>query len=445
MKIFSKLAVLSISSLSVASAFVVPAIGSSGRPSSILQAGVPVINDWKVLPDGSVKGKVRNHPTIPNGKTISTSPLKDKNSCKDNATVSTKSGSQYKLGKGQVAVQPKANGVAKATPAPQPAKVAPAKTAQKEKSLKERMMQAKKDYDLNGKTIGDGKYLLVGSLIRSSSKRSQIYYAYRADSDGLPAGPRLTVKISTNFEALERENKNYDAVNRGFFSGQFVKKLEILPEANGSRGLPNSACAIVLESGARNLRNLCDARKNVGFEGRAMRQAAVALAECVQAMHSSGLVWTDLKAENFVVTSESVGDGSAQAIKAIDLESAVPVGGPPEDFSPEACPPEFAKEFQAGRGLEFVVKYNYDIWSFGMLLYELAVGRSYFAGKNDGQITKLLNSKDGFEVDVSAVQDNKLRDLISQCLQLDPQRRPGITQVLLHPYFLTTGIGPISF
>ena len=41
------------------------------------------------------------------------------------------------------------------------------------------------------------------------------------------------------------------------------------------------------------------------------------------------------------------------------------------DYSPEACPPEFAEEYLAGRGLEFRVDYHYDIWSFGMLMYEL--------------------------------------------------------------------------
>ena len=79
-----------------------------------------------------------------------------------------------------------------------------------------------------------------------------------------------------------------------------------------------------------------------------------------------------------------------------------------------------------------------------MLLYELSTGTSYFAGKSDNQISKMLND-DAFEADVSAVQDKNLRDLIAQCVRLDPRKRPGIAQILLHPYFLTTGIGPFSF
>jgi serine/threonine protein kinase len=436
------------------------------------QQNIPLVSEWKVLRNGALQGLVKNHPTISNGDVITTSPLVDR-SPKNNQVVVTKTGSKYRLGKGVAVPVAKANGASAPKPAVAAKKKAVAQPAspkstaaaaaaatvkktaatkeqqqqQQPKSLKERLQQAKTEYGLNGKTIGDGKYLLVGQLIRSTSMRSQIYYAYKADKDGLPTGPRLTVKISTNLESLERENRNYDIVTRGLFSsGKFVRKLEFLPEANGSpRGtFGKSPCALVLESGERNLRALCDARKNQGFEGKAMRQAAVALAQCLQAMHSSGLVWTDLKAENFVVISDSLGDGSVEQIKGIDLESAVPAGGPPEDYSPEACPPEFAKVFLDGRGLDFKVQYNYDMWSFGMLLYELAVGKAFFAGKRDNQITKLLNEK-GFEADVSAVPDERLRDLIAQCLQVEPKKRPGITQALLHPYFLTTGFGPISF
>ena len=36
---------------------------------------VPFLDEWKVLPDGRIEGKVSNHPAIENGSIISTSPL----------------------------------------------------------------------------------------------------------------------------------------------------------------------------------------------------------------------------------------------------------------------------------------------------------------------------------------------------------------------------------
>ena len=78
-----------------------------------------------------------------------------------------------------------------------------------------------------------------------------------------------------------------------------------------------------------------------------------------------------------------------------------------------------------------------------MLLYELRTRKSYFQGKGDSLITKTLSYLD--KTDLSAVADDQLRDLINQCLRINPKKRPGNAQILLHPYFLTTGIGPFSF
>jgi len=488
-----------------------------------MMAGVPVVDEWRISRRGEILGVVTNHPTLPDGDLITTSPLRDPSASGDNKLVTTKSGSKYKLGtsdatmkqmekdrkaaevaakkaeaaakkeaaaaaaaakkeaaaataaaKKEAAAAKKAEAAAAAAaakkaeaaaaaaaakkqasaaakpapaapapapvPVPAPVKAVTTNAAPATPSLKEQARQAKIDFALNGKDVGGGKYLLSGNMLRSTSGKSQIYNAYKADSDGLPTGPRLTVKLSSNFERLEQESRNYDKVTGGLFSGSFVKKVEYLPEANG-KGAAGSA--LVLESGNRNLKDVMAARMNQGLEGRAMRQAAVALAQCIQAMHTTSLVWTDLKAENFVVTTDSIGDGNFDGVKGIDLESVVPMGGPPLDYSPEACPPEFAEAFLSGYGLDFKVDYHYDIWSLGMLLYELSTGKTYFAGKSPPQITKVLRSP-GFEADVSAVPDNRLRDLIQQCLNCNPDKRPGITQVLLHPYFLTTGIGPLS-
>lgn len=410
----------------------------------VLANQVPLINEWEVKPNGSIVGIVQNHPSIANGDTITTSPLAgDINALRDNQMVITKSGSKYRLGRSIAPAAPKvvaANGVQ--APASSKPSAVPKPVVE---PTRDPVALKKADYNLNGKSIGNGKYLLSGQKLKSTSLRSEIYYAYRADKNGNPTGPRLTVKLSTNVDSLSRENDTYNKVAGGlFYRDNFVRKIDFLEDAQGSRGFAKNCGALVLESGERTLRALCDARKNQGLEGKAMRQAAVALVQCILAMQSYNMVWTDLKAENFVVVSDSMGDGSIEGIKAIDLESAVQAGSPPLDYSPEACPPEFAQAVSKGLGPDFAVNYEYDSWSYGMLLYELAVGKSYWAGKQDNTITRILKEP-GFQVDVSAVEDDKLRDLISKCLQTDPKRRLRITQILLHPYFLTTGIGPISF
>ena len=265
---------------------------------------------------------------------------------------------------------------------------------------------------------------------------------------------QLTIKLSSDYERLQLENSNYNKVQSGLFSGRFVKKIEYLESVSSNdRNLDGKVSALVIESGQCDLKALLSARKGMPLRGRALRDAAVAAGQCIQAVHSSNAVWTDLKTENFVLVNSDVfkrevsdvnGGMGMPGVKGIDLESVVTRGGNPIDYTPEASPPEFSKALMGGYGEDFVLDYSYDMWSLGMMLYELSTGTAYFDTKSPSVVTKLLCT-DSFEVDVSKVPDEKLRDLIGKCLSLDPQKRPDVTGFLLHPYFLTSGIGPISF
>lgn len=57
-------------------------------------SGLDVIDSWKLLPDGRIKGVMAG-----SGDSVLTSPLRNKNGLKETSTVRTISGSRYKLGK----------------------------------------------------------------------------------------------------------------------------------------------------------------------------------------------------------------------------------------------------------------------------------------------------------------------------------------------------------
>ena len=465
-----------------------------------ISAGPPIISDWRYQNDGSISGTVTNHPTIRDGDRITTSPIKNKNGINENTVVQTKSGSKYKLTNvawgatipGVEAVKreqeatakaekarleeekAKKKAVAKSDPKTKsvvaPKKLTPkasvAPTAPKQLSTAELLKQAKSKFALTGTTVGDKtKYLLAGKPRQSSGRAAKIWTAYVADSTNpsIPAGfdgeneskiTPITIKLSPDVDRMRLENGNYNKVQSGLFIGRFVKKMDYIEYIPSSdRSLDRKVCALVIESGQYDLKALLSARQGEPLRGRALRDAAAAAGQCIQAIHSSNLVWTDLKTENFIVVgsdnlSQEVNDKSGSiglsGVKGIDLESVIPKGGNPIDYSPEACPPEFAKAFMAGEGGEFLLDYSYDMWSLGMMLYELSTGNAYFQKRSPSQVTKLMCS-DTFEADVSNVPDGRLRDLIGKCLSLDPRKRPDITGFLLHPYFITTGFGPISF
>lgn len=467
-----------------------------------LAAGPPIISDWRYQSDGSISGTVTNHPSIPDGDRITTSPIKDMNAINENSVVQTKSGSKYKLAKvawgatipGAEALKKeneakaaaeaaakaerarlaeekakKAKAAAKSTTKAKEVAKSVSKAAivveSKQLSAAELAKLAKSKFALTGTTVGDKtKYLLAGKPRQSSGRAAKIWTAYVADANNpsIPAGfdgddskiTPITIKLSPDVDRMRLENGNYMKVQSGLFMGRFVKKIDYIEYIpSNDRSLDRKVCALVIESGQYDLKALLSARQGEPLRGRALRDAAAAAGQCIQAVHSSNLVWTDLKTENFVVVgndnllrevNDSSGSMGLPGVKGIDLESVIFKGGNPIDYSPEACPPEFAKAFMAGEGGEFVLDYSYDMFSLGMMLYELSTGKAYFDKKSPSQVTKLLCSE-SFEADVSLVPDGKLRDLISKCLAIDPRKRPDITGFLLHPYFITSGIGPISF
>eukprot|EP00746_Dinoflagellata_sp_MGD_P145227 gnl/MRDRNA2_/MRDRNA2_77871_c0_seq1.p1 gnl/MRDRNA2_/MRDRNA2_77871_c0~~gnl/MRDRNA2_/MRDRNA2_77871_c0_seq1.p1 ORF type:complete len:389 (+),score=51.13 gnl/MRDRNA2_/MRDRNA2_77871_c0_seq1:71-1237(+) len=298
-----------------------------------------------------------------------------------------------------------------------------------------RVQELKRSLGVTDQVAGDGRYLLCQNPQLSSGK-SSIYRAYRSDPNANfgPTGKKLAIKISPDIEALSRENGNYDRVSSGRFPGRFVNKIEFLEQLNENAFTAfEEQCALVLEAGRKDLKAILAEQGRQGLEEQPLRLAAAAAAQCIQSMHSCGLVWTDIKLQNFVLMGKEIGD-SLPSIKGIDIESGMPHLSNPVDYSPEACPPEFARALLAETEAEFVLDYSYDIWSYGMLLYELVIGRSFFAGKQNDEIISAMASAD-FEADVSAVQDQKLRGLIQQCLSGDPKKRPNIAAILKHPYF----------
>lgn len=70
----------------------------SGESKTALSA-VPIIDNWKLLKDGSIKGTVRGSRNWKDGESITTSPLRNPNAAQGESVVRTRSGSRYKLAK----------------------------------------------------------------------------------------------------------------------------------------------------------------------------------------------------------------------------------------------------------------------------------------------------------------------------------------------------------
>jgi len=397
--------------------------------STAAQIEVPTLNEWIAIKGANegeiqISGKVGGHPVIPDGDAIVTSPVTDPIGTTEGKIITTLSGSKYKLG------------TAMSMPsAGNPSQKITSGSKNKRRKPLTRVRSSISLPDLTGNTLGNGKYLLAGESVSSTNGRSFIQTVYRASSLGKPVGEPLIIKYSPNKEAMKREYYNYQRVSASLKRGNFIRRVEFM--ANAGNEVSNMS-ALVMQRGVSDVKAFMP---KVGgkLDGELLLECALATLKCMEALHSVKLVWNDLKTENFVVIEDERGGVS---FRGIDLESCMPVKSNPIDYTPEACPPEFATSFLSGEAESFQLEFSYDVWSYGMLLYEVATGRGFFDGTSAQKITKELPS---FVPNINDVQDPVIADLISQCLVRNPRDRLTVSQIRRHEFFSSVNKNPFDF
>ena len=154
-------------------------------------------------------------------------------------------------------------------------------------------------------------------------------------------------------------------------------------------------------------------------------QIAEALAEALAAAHEKGIVHRDLKPANVMVTNESgvkvLDFGLAKEMRSADPASATQtaaghtalgvVMGTPAYMSPEQI---------AGRALD----HRTDIFSFGILLYEMASGRRPFEGASSAELASaILRDTPRPLTELRADLPEELCQLIQRCLEKNARDR----------------------
>jgi len=162
-----------------------------------------------------------------------------------------------------------------------------------------------------------------------------------------------------------------------------------------------------------------------GLSEALVRLHAAEVALGLEAIHEKGFAWLDLKPENIVF------DGTEGHLKLIDFGTAVRVGHPHfPKTTLEYMSPELVEESK-GREKHSDLRPS-DLWSFGVLLFEMLQGFSPFRGFSKEDIErKILKAEFNSEM----IPNRDARNLIDGLLVKNPLQRSTLRQVREHPFF----------
>ncbi|XP_012234419.1 tribbles homolog 2 [Linepithema humile] len=154
---------------------------------------------------------------------------------------------------------------------------------------------------------------------------------------------------------------------------------------------------------------------------RLFRQAARAVATC----HEYGVVLRDLKLRKFVFADEA-----RTRLRLESLEDAVIVENDNDKLTDRrGCPAYVAPEvLRSGRAYSGKAA---DIWSLGVLLYTMLVGRYPF---NDAEHASLFAKISRGQFAVPEGLSPRAKCLIRSLLRKEPSERPYAEDVPLHPW-----------
>jgi serine/threonine-protein kinase len=173
-------------------------------------------------------------------------------------------------------------------------------------------------------------------------------------------------------------------------------------------------------------RTLSDSIPGEGLAASRFLEIAIQLADALAAAHEKGLVHRDLKPANVMLTTEG-------RVKILDfgLAKALPLPGgdtgaltldKTADGALLGTLPYMAPEQFAGQAADA----RSDLYSLGLVLYEMASGRHPFAARTTAAlVAAVLHETPASLASLNPGVTPDLDRLVARCLEKDPSRRPA--------------------
>lgn len=146
----------------------------------------------------------------------------------------------------------------------------------------------------------------------------------------------------------------------------------------------------------------------------------------IKYMHSRRVIHRDLKLGNIFFDSNynlKIGDFGLAAVLANESERKYTICGTPNYIAPEVL-----------MGKHSGHSFEVDIWSLGVMLYALLIGKPPFQARDVNTIYERIKCRDfSFPRDKPISDEGKI--LIRDILSLDPIERPSLTEIMDYVWF----------
>ena len=152
---------------------------------------------------------------------------------------------------------------------------------------------------------------------------------------------------------------------------------------------------------------------------------SIQIIKALKYLHNHRVIHRDLKLGNLFLTDKmelKVGDFGLATKLDFEGERKRTVCGTPNYIAPEIL------DGKAGHS------YEVDIWSLGVIIYTLIIGKPPFETR-DVKTTYKRIKLNSYSFPETAIISEAAKNLITQILVTDPSKRPSLDQILIHDFF----------
>ncbi|CAD8174723.1 unnamed protein product [Paramecium pentaurelia] len=154
------------------------------------------------------------------------------------------------------------------------------------------------------------------------------------------------------------------------------------------------------------------------------------LVNALKYLHQNKIIHRDLKLGNLFLNDKmelKLGDFGLATKLDFDGEKKKTICGTPNYIAPEILDGKIGHSYEV------------DIWSLGVIIYTLLIGKPPFETQDVKTTYKKIKACQYTFPDHVVISDNA-KNLITKMLVLDPSKRPTLDQILQHPFMTSNSI-----